>query len=927
MMRIPLIAAACLLLKTTSAVFADEAYNVDYHYALLGQPQQDTTFFHRPSTNSKASLLYTLSEKGVVGAVNPRDGEIVWRHALAQNVTERSNGFLRAADGQDVVVSGSGSRVAAWTAADGRLAWDMNTDGPVEDVEILELSDKLASAGNKDVLVLSSGDSPAVQRIDGASGTKRWQFKVEGGDLPYQVSASSTEVFVILLHKTMLGYYKIRVVSLDSVDGHKTDEYTLSSDSELATAETILSVGANSASPIIAWTDAAYTTLKVNIIGTKSTSSFNIEKHDDRAVEKISIQAPYHTNSLAHFLVHYETANSHWADVFHINLSKNKIEKAYSLPKVAGKGAFSTSVSDANVYFTRITEDEITTTSSSSHGILGRWKAQGLGIDSGTSEVITPTHAVSELSIKNDAVSAIRTAVSLSTGDWMLLRDGSPVWNRPEALADISSATFATSSAIEELEQELEVEAHSNAVAAYVHRMKRHIEELKYLPRMLMSLPQRFMRGFLGTSSEGGMAKDAFGFHQILACATASGRLIALDAGSPDRVLWNRQATTLQAGKTWRPQLTSQADVLILHQGQGGQQLAFNATNGHLLLAPPPREAATTGPNVQYTMTDDGLEAKRLDVENAGSLWHFTPSSQDRIHSLVPRPVNDPVANIGKVLGDRRVLYKYLNPNVALLATTNDASKTASVYVLDTLSGAILHSTTHTSVDLADPISSIMSENWFAYTLTTSADPRGHLLIVGELFESLIPNDRGSLQSAANFSTLETSPEPFALTATYQIPESVSKLAVTRTKQGITSRHLLAYTPASDGIVSIPYSILDPRRPVNRDPTKDELAEGLVRYAPVIEFDPRWYLNHARSVIGINEVLTSPAFIESTSLVFAYGHDIFGTRVGPSGSFDVLGRDFNKFQMLATVVGLAAATVGVAPLVMRKGVDARWRFT
>ncbi len=732
---------------------------------------------------------------------------------------------------------------------------------------------------------------------------------------------------MILLHKTMLGYYKIRVVSLDSVDGHKTDEYTLSSDSELATQDTILSVGANSASPIIAWTDATHTTLKVNLIGSKSTASFNIDKHNDQAVEKVSIQAPYHTNSLAHFLVHYETADSHWADVFHINLSKNKIEKSYSLPKLSGKGAFSTSVSDANVYFTRISQDEITTVSSASHGVLGRWKVQDLGVAVGASERVTPVHAVSELSIKGDSISAIRTAVLLSTGDWVLLRNGNSVWTRPEALADIESATFAISSAVEELAQELETEAHSNPVAAYIHRVKRHIAELRLLPNTLITLPQRFMRGFLGTSSDGGMAKDTFGFHQIIACATRNGRLIALDAGSPDRVLWSRQAVSLKTGETWQPQLTSHADIISLEHDGVKEHLAFNATNGNLIMTESRTETTVSLPNVGYTFENGGLEAKRLDVENAGSIWHFSPNTNENIHSLVPRPINDPVASIGKVLGDRRVLYKYLNPNVALLATTNSAANIANIYILDTISGAILYSATHTGIDLSAPIASLVSENWFAYSLTASASsesPKGHQLIVGEMFESLSPNNRGL---TGNFSTLETTGEPYTLTATYQIPEPISKLSVTQTKQGITSRHILAYLDASSAIIGIPYTVLDPRRPVGRDPTKDEQAEGLLRYAPIIEFDARWYLNHQREVLGLTNIITSPALVESTSLVFGYGMDVFGTRVGASGSFDVLGKDFNKFQMLATVVGLFAATVGVAPLVMRKGVDSRWKFT
>ena len=922
-MRPPLIAAAYLLLRSTVAVFSDEAWNVDYHYALLGEPKEDTTFFHQPNPNSRASLIYTLSRQGVLGAINPRDGAVVWRHLLAQDVSSANASFLRAGEEQDVVISGINSQVAAWSAADGRQAWNFDAGGPLEDVEILELGDGKDTPGVKDAVIISGGERPTVQRLDGASGSVKWEYKIDSGDVPYQVSASTIEVFAILLHKTMLGYIKIKVISLDPVTGQKTDEHTLSSDSELSSADTIIAVGANSASPIIAWTDTAHTILKVNIIGTKAVASFSVDKHDDQAVENVQIHAPHHTNSLSHFLVHFETATSHWADVFHVDLKKTKIDKAYSLPKLAGKGAFSTSTSDANVYFTRITRDDVTTVSSVSHGVLGRWPINGFaGVVAGPDERIYPVRAVSEVSIKSEAISAIRTAVLLSTGDWLLFREGSPVWQRPEALAGTVSAAFATPSEVEDFARSLEVEAHSNPVQAYFRRLMRHLEELQRLPAFLSSMPQRFLGGFLGTSADGGMASDSFGFHKIIACATETGRIVALDAGNPNRILWNQRVVDIQSAAPWQPSIAaSSGGVLILTQGSDTNILAaFNATNGHKLSRSTPHQNTdrASRPNVQFTLVDGGLKAVNLEHPDAGPLWDFTPVEGERILELVPRPVNDPVASIGKVLGDRRVLYKYLDPNLALLTTATEITRTANFYVLDTITGTVLYSNAHSGIDLSAPISTIMSENWFAYSYTAEASessPKGHQLVVGEMFESLVPDDRGPLNSATNFSSMHGSAEPFTLTQTYQIPETISKMAVTQTKQGITSRQLLAILPESNAIVGIPYGVLDPRRPVNREPSKDEQMEGLVRYSPVIEFDPKWMLNHKREILGIENVVTSPALIESTSIVFAYGLDIFGTRLSPSFSFDILGKDFNKFQMLATVAALAVATFVVAPLV------------
>ena len=67
--------------------------------------------------------------------------------------------------------------------------------------------------------------------------------------------------------------------------------------------------------------------------------------------------------------------------------------------------------------------------------------------------------------------------------------------------------------------------------------------------------------------------------------------------------------------------------------------------------------------------------------------------------------------------------------------------------------------------------------------------------------------------------------------------------------------------------------------------------------------------------MGVKDVITSKSGIESTSLVLAYGHDIFGTRVAPSFAFDILGKGFNKIQMLLTVAALFVGVLFVAPLV------------
>lgn len=741
------------------------------------------------------------------------------------------------------------------------------------------------------------------------------------GDVPHQVSASATEVYLISMHKNLLGGGKIKVVSLDPTNGRKTDQHSLASDSDLSSIEDILTVGANSASPIIAWTDKTRGLLKVNIIGTKGVSTFNVASTGTE-IKKISLHAPYHIDAHAHFLVHYETSTEHWAEVYHVDLKSSTVKKAYSLSRLGGAGVFSTSVSDANVYFTRVSEGEVSVVSSASHGILARWPVSSLGASHLQDR--TPLHAVSEVSVKGDSVAAVRSAIFLSSNDWVLVRDGTMSWQRPEALAGTRSAVWAYPPTKEDLIQELEVEGHGTVVEAYLHRTRRHLKDLKLLPGYLATLPDRFLHSTgLGKAPQiASTAHDTFGYHKLVICATDTGRLIALDAGESGQVVWNVQALPIPVGSTLEtPQLIASPDGTVqLLDTENQAWISFNASTGTRLSssAQPTAKPPSTQPEYSYALTGGAVIGLSAHQASAAPFWEFKPVGDQRIASVTSRPAVDPVASIGRVLGDRRVLYKYLNPNLLLVVGISDTEKTASFYVLDAVTGSTISSKTHAKVDTSSPISCALSENWFAYSFAVDSATtlsKGYQLVIGELYESPLPNDRGPLGAAFNFSTVRQEYEPYVALQTYSIPEPISHMAVTQTRQGITSRQLLAVLAESGAIVGIPRAVIDPRRPVGRDPTSTEAAEGLMRYAPVLEFDAKWYLNHQRELLGVEKITTSPAVLESTSLVFAYGLDVFGTRVNPSFSFDVLGKDFNKLQMLATVAALAVGTLVVAPLV------------
>ena len=185
----PLLAllSAFLLSPTfVSGIYEDEAYTTDYHHALLGSPQAHTTFFHRPSAASKASLLYTLSEKLVLGAVNPRDGSIVWRQQLAASNTT-GGGYVRAEEGGGAIASAINGEVQAWNAADGRLDWGWTGAGSVKGLELL------SRKGYTDVIVLTEEDlsKGVVRKLASGSGDVVWEHKDERCVIPTQYFRAS----------------------------------------------------------------------------------------------------------------------------------------------------------------------------------------------------------------------------------------------------------------------------------------------------------------------------------------------------------------------------------------------------------------------------------------------------------------------------------------------------------------------------------------------------------------------------------------------------------------------------------------------------------------------------------------------------------------------------------------------------------------
>lgn len=306
--------------------------------------------------------------------------------------------------------------------------------------------------------------------------------------------------------------------------------------------------------------------------------------------------------------------------------------------------------------------------------------------------------------------------------------------------------------------------------------------------------------------------------------------------------------------------------------------------------------------------------------------YTFTLPDGYRISSISTRHPKDVSVSIGRVLGDRSVLYKYLNPHL-LAVTAVDLVGSAAIFLLDDVSGRVLYSAYHTDeiIDVSAGVKVVVGENWVVYSYWSDLVARGEKLVVLDLYESDIANERWS--KTVN-STFTATPAPYVQSQAYLFPTHISSLAVTRSRFGITNRDVIAALDTNQ-VAALPKRILDARRPVSRDPTNEEKEEGLVKYDPLITDDRRLIISHVQQVIlgASPHIISTPALLESTVLVFTSGIDLFFTRVTPSQPFDVLAKSFNKGQLVTTILALAMAVRVVGPMVKKKAVNARWGST
>lgn len=571
---------------------------------------------------------------------------------------------------------------------------------------------------------------------------------------------------------------------------------------------------------------------------------------------------------------------------------------------------------------------------------------------------------------RRDGGMALRAFVTCSDHALHLISSAGVVWSREEALASVI-AVEAVDLPVDgaNINYQEQLPPRTGLMGSLIHRVKTQCSHITHWLSSLVGSSDSF------EASLHTLKRDELNLRKLLVVATGSGKILGIDSWNGD-VVWNiyrAQLAPLKGNKLLLySQRTSahfphqpQCVVVGRHRVTGeGLLVVFNPISGtavgdrgdviplgyHLTQAvlmhhadeqylKPlmlvdkaliPRMFPVSGEKVVLEHKDaiflhltqpgsSALTGYSLRFSQPGALtltevWTVSLGGGP-ITGVYGKLASEKVHSPGRVLADRSVLYKYVNPNLAVVTTQgydHVNKNTLTLYLVDTVTGAVIESVSHKKV--SGPIHIVHSENWVVYTCFNDKYRRFEVTSL-ELFEGLSQANATAFSSFGGRAT-----PPILERQAYILPIGVQATAHTTTEKGITTKFIL-FALQSGNVLQMSKWLLDPRRPTTGGPRE----EGLMPYMPELRISPHEMITYNHTLPRISGIYTSPTGLESACLVLVYGLDLFYTRVFPSKMFDVLKDDFDHFLIGGALMALVAAALITRKLAQKKALRQAWK--
>jgi hypothetical protein len=128
--------------------------------------------------------------------------------------------------------------------------------------------------------------------------------------------------------------------------------------------------------------------------------------------------------------------------------------------------------------------------------------------------------------------------------------------------------------------------------------------------------------------------------------------------------------------------------------------------------------------------------------------WSLDLAPGEHIKAMIPSS-HGPVASVGKSLGNRTTLYKYLNPRLFVILTesTSVSSPICGIYLIDAVKGTIVYRTTVTASAGGCDVKATLAENWLVYhyyedDFAVVGQAKGYRMVSVELYEGQQADDK-----------------------------------------------------------------------------------------------------------------------------------------------------------------------------------------
>ncbi|EEE62894.1 hypothetical protein OsJ_17698 [Oryza sativa Japonica Group] len=935
------LAAASLAFTLTAAVYEDQVGLADWHQKYIGKVKQ--AVYH--SQKSGRRRVVVLTEENVIASLDLRSGDIFWRHVIEKNdpVDELSLSLGKYV----VTLSSGGSILRAWNLPDGQMIWETNLQVSKSSKPLLHVLSNNKVAKDNLVFVLAGRWIYAVSSIDGVISWGK-EFSLDGLDLKQIIQSPENDIVYAV---GLAGSSKLNLYQLNAKTG-ETVKHIQESFPIALCGETIL----GSHNVLVALDETRSDLFLIELKG--ESISYN-KVHISDLVQDLSGTVkllPLMSNGVIAL-----QASSTVSLLKLKGIDGLEVIQSFEQP-AAVSDALTITEKDEAFAVVQHTGSEIEFVVKFTSDVTGEVIREKINIDQHRGNI---QKVFLNNYIRTDKSHGFRALVVMEDHSLLLVQQGEVVWSREDGLASIVDVTTS----------ELPIEKDGVSVANVEHNLfewlKGHMLKLKGT-LMLANADElaaiQAMR--LKSSEKNKMTRDHNGFRKLLIVLTKAGKVIALHTGD-GRIIWSNLLQSLRSSKSGE-----MPSALRICQWQVPHHRVMHENPSILIIGRSGADSAAPGVlSVLDSYSGEELNSLKLDhsvvqiipltvkdssehrlqlIVDSHSRAHLYPRSPDAMNVFLHEMPNTYLYTVDietNVIRGHSLQKSCDNSADEYCFSTKELwsivfpSDTERIAISETRKmNEVCHAPgakiTAARYDMQVPIQGIwfllllcllkllvVSENWVVYHYFNLRAHRFEMAVI-EIYDQSRADNKDVMKlilGKHNLSAPTTSytrPEVMVKSQSYFFTFSVKAIAATQTAKGITSKQLLIGT-IGDQVLALDKRFVDPRRSVN--PTQQEKEEGIIPLTDALPIIPTSYLTHSLQVEALRGIVSIPSKLESTTLVFTYGVDLFYTQLAPSRTYDSLTDEFSYALLLITIAALVAAIVVTWIWSEKKELRDKWR--